>query len=268
MIMPLLHSWNFRLIAMITRLRAVLLCVLAVLFMCLPGFSHPEDELCGPDGGMDPELCRALTELDQATSAAVTTDQLLVDTGRTLIGNASFFLKAGVDHILPGGLDHILFVLALFFAVRRFGPLLLQISLFTLAHSASLAMASLGWVNIPASIVEPLIAASIAFVAIENIAIQKLKWWRMLIIFGFGLLHGLGFAGFFMDQSLPEGFFWSSLIGFNIGVELGQISVVLVAGLLFGWFFKHSWYRRIVAIPASLIIAFISAYWAIERVIL
>ena len=93
-------------------------------------FAHPEDELCGPDGGMDPELCRALTELDQA-GAPLTTDALLVDTGRTLFSNTLHFIEQGIGHILPGGLDHILFVLALFFAVRKFGPLALQISIFT-----------------------------------------------------------------------------------------------------------------------------------------
>lgn len=227
-------------------------------------FAHPEDELCVPGGGMDPELCRALAELDRA-NAPITTDALLVDTGRTLFGNVLHFIEQGVGHILPGGLDHILFVLALFFAVRKFGPLALQISIFTLAHSVTLALAAAGLVTVPGSIVEPLIAVSIAFVALENLVFKKMTAWRPVIIFAFGLLHGLGFAGFFLEQNLPDGFFWSSLIGFNIGVEIGQISVVLAAWLLLNWFFKKAWYRLAVVYPASLAIAGTGLWWALQR---
>lgn len=250
----------------IKRLFSTLALVLAMLltFAPVPAFAHPADEFCAGDSGMDPELCRALAEMDTA-QMPVTTNDLLVQTDRTLLENTLFFVRAGIDHILPGGTDHILFVLALFFAVRRFGPLALQISLFTLAHSASLGLAAAGLVYVPSSIVEPLIAFSIGLVAVENVFFRRMTKWRPLIVFGFGLFHGLGFAGFFLDQQLPDGLFWSSLVGFNIGVELGQISVVLTAFLLLSWFFKKKWYTPFVAIPASVIIAVIGFWWAVER---
>lgn len=233
----------------------------------LSAYAHPADEFCSMGSGMDPELCAALAELD-ASESPVTTNELLVQTDRTLLENTVFFVKAGVSHILPGGTDHILFVLALFFAVRRMGPLALQISLFTLAHSVTLGLAAAGLVYVPSSIVEPLIALSIGLAAMENVFFRKMTKWRPLIVFAFGLFHGLGFAGFFLDQQLPEGFFWSSLVGFNIGVELGQISVVLSAFLLLNWFFKKTWYTPFIAIPASILIALIGFWWAIERAFL
>lgn len=254
--------------SILDRLRLIaglLVSATTTFLLTFPANAHPEDEMCTPDSGLDPELCRALSELDRA-GAPVTTDALLADTGRTLIGNTLHFVEQGIGHILPGGLDHILFVLALFFAVRKFRPLALQISVFTLAHSCTLALAALGYIVVPSSIVEPLIAASIALVAVENIFFNRLMVWRPLVIFGFGLLHGLGFAGFFLDQKLPDGFFWSSLIGFNVGVELGQLSVVMAAWLIFSWFFQRGWYRNAIVIPASLIIAGIGTYWAIERI--
>lgn len=254
---------------MFTRrlLRSFFLMLFAVLIFTGQAMAHPEDEMCGPGSGMDPELCRALSELDNA-DAPITTDVLLADTNRTLLGNTAFFVKAGVDHILPGGTDHILFVLALFLAVRKFKGLALQISIFTLAHSVTLGLAASGYVFVPSEIVEPLIAASIAFVALENIVFKQMTWWRPLIVFGFGLFHGLGFAGFFLEQDLPSGFFWSSLVGFNIGVELGQLAVVLTAFLIFRWVFRQNWYRYVVVIPASLIIAGVGLYWAIDRAFL
>jgi len=138
------------------------------------------------------------------------------------------YIPVGFDHIVPKGLDHILFVLGLFFLSTRMRPLLTQVTLFTLAHTITLALAALGYVNIPGSIVEPLIAASIAYVAIENIFMKQLSPWRPFIIFGFGLLHGLGFASVLGEFGLPAGAFIPALIGFNIGVEVGQLAVIAV----------------------------------------
>ena len=134
----------------------------------------------------------------------------------------------GFDHIVPKGLDHILFVLGLFFLAAQFRPLLLQISLFTLAHTITLALAALGYVNLPGSIVEPLIAASIVFIAIENVWARGISRWRPFVIFGFGLLHGLGFASVLGEFGLPEETFVAALIGFNVGVEVGQLAVIAV----------------------------------------
>ena len=120
----------------------------------------------------------------------------------------------------------------------------------------------------PASIVEPLIAATIAFVALENLVFKDMTRWRPAIVFAFGLIHGMGFAGFFGSLGLPDGQFWSALIGFNIGVEIGQLSVVALAALIF-WSLRsrlqEQTYRHLFVWPASLIIGAIGAYWAIER---
>ena len=181
----------------------------------------------------------------------------------------SRFVVSGFEHIMPKGLDHILFVLGLFFFSLRLRPLLGQVTAFTLAHTTTLALASLQIVSIPASIVEPLIAASIVYVAVENIIGGKIGPVRVAVVFAFGLLHGLGFASVLSDVGLPEGRFAISLIAFNIGVELGQLSVIAAAfvalGLPFG---SQPWYRSRVAVPASVAIAAVGAWWTFERVFL
>jgi len=184
---------------------------------------------------------------------------------------ATFFgyIPIGFDHIVPKGLDHILFVLGLFFLSTRLGPLLWQVSAFTVAHTITLALASLGYVSLPGSIVEPLIAASIVFVAVENILSKGVSRWRIFVVFGFGLLHGLGFASVLAEFGLPDHAFLPALIGFNIGVELGQLAVIAAAFLLTAWRFgKAPWYGRAIATPASAIIALVGAWWFIERVFL
>ena len=178
------------------------------------------------------------------------------------------YIPVGFDHILPKGLDHILFVLGLFFLSTRLRPLIWQVSAFTLAHTVTLALGAMGWVNVSGAIVEPLIAASITYVAVENIFHSGLNRWRPLVIFGFGLLHGLGFASVLGDFGLPAGQFVPALIGFNIGVELGQLAVIAIAFVLVGWAMKRDWYRRAIAVPASCVIAAVGAYWFIERVFL
>lgn len=179
------------------------------------------------------------------------------------------FIVLGVEHIIPKGLDHILFVLGLFFFSLKMRPLLLQITAFTVAHTVTLALASLGVVSVPGAIVEPLIAASITFIAIENIRGGAITWVRIAVVFAFGLLHGLGFAGVLSELDLPATQFVTGLIGFNIGVEIGQLTVILLAwALLAVPFGARPWYRRAIAIPASALIGLVGAYWVIERVFL
>ncbi|MBA6363863.1 HupE/UreJ family protein [Colwellia sp. BRX8-4] len=175
------------------------------------------------------------------------------------------YIYQGFVHILPQGLDHILFVLALFLLATKTSTLLWQVSAFTLAHTITLALGIFGIINLPSSIVEPLIALSIAYVAIENIFYHKLTKWRLPIIFAFGLLHGLGFAAVLIELGLPKSEYVSSLISFNIGVELGQITVVALALLATRWFAKKTQYRQYVVIPLSALIAVIAIYWFIER---
>ena len=245
------------------RTLAGLLGIMALfLGLALAAWSHPEDEFCTPGGGMDPELCRALQALDRSEPAA---SNSLPDFTRSDLDNAIFYVEQGVGHILPGGLDHILFVLALVLAARRWGGLFLQITLFTLAHSITLALAGVGWVEVPGPLVELLIALSIAVMAFEPILFRNGLPGRSLIVFLFGLLHGLGFANFFLDLSLPPNLFWSSLIGFNVGVEIGQLSVALLAILVLFALRRFSWYRWVVVIPGSFVIGGIALWWAIER---
>lgn len=179
------------------------------------------------------------------------------------------YIPIGFAHILPKGLDHILFVLGLFFLSIHLRPLLWQVTAFTLAHTVTLALGALGLVTVPASIVEPLIAASITYVAIENIFTSGLTRWRPFIIFGFGLLHGLGFASVLGEIGLPDGQFMPALIGFNVGVELGQITVISLAFIAVGAWFRHKpWYRARISLPASVLIAAVGAWWFVERVFL
>ncbi len=179
--------------------------------------------------------------------------------------NIARYIYQGFIHILPQGLDHILFVLALFLLATKTSTLLWQVSAFTLAHTITLALGIFGIFNLPSNIVEPLIALSIAFVAIENIFQQKLTKWRLPIVFVFGLLHGLGFASVLVDLGLPESEYVSSLISFNIGVELGQITVILIALLATRWIANKPEYRNYVVIPASMIISGIALFWFYER---
>jgi len=178
-----------------------------------------------------------------------------------------YYIPVGVTHIIPKGLDHILFVLGLFLLANGLRPLVLQITVFTLAHSITLLLGALGWVSVPAVIVEPLIAASIIFVAVENILTDSLNRWRMVVIFFFGLLHGLGFASVLGEFGLPATQFIPALLGFNVGVELGQLAVIAVAFFTIAiWCRKRPWYRRLVVIPASIIIALIGCWWLVERI--
>jgi len=178
------------------------------------------------------------------------------------------YIPVGFEHILPLGLDHILFVLGLFFLSVRLRPLLWQVSAFTLAHTVTLALGAMGWVNVPGTIVEPLIAASIVYVALENVFLGHLTRFRPVVIFGFGLLHGLGFASVLGEFGLPDGQFVPALIGFNVGVELGQLTVIALAFLVVGaWFRDKPWYQARIATPASLVIAAVGAYWFVERVL-
>jgi hypothetical protein len=220
---------------------------------------------------MDPALCRALAEIDSDTPGEaeppVNSGPPGVEMERNWSQIAALYVRLGVVHILPRGVDHILFVLALFFATTHFRPLIIQVSVFTIAHTLTLALAATDAVSAPASVVEPLIAFSIAFVAVENLVFRDMTRWRPFIVFGFGLFHGLGFAGVLQGLGLPEGQFLAALVSFNAGVELGQITVIAGAWLLLHKSFSNQWYRSRIVIPASLLIALTGSWWAVERVL-
>jgi uncharacterized membrane protein len=177
---------------------------------------------------------------------------------------ASYF-KQGFEHILPEGLDHILFVLGLFLLCRAWKPILLQVTTFTFAHTITLALATLGYVSAPADIVEPIIAASIAVIALENIFRPTYGKFRLLLVFIFGLIHGLGFAQRLIDERIPSGSIVSSLLGFNLGVEFGQLAVIGLAVAATSWIKDETTYRRWVVIPASALIALAGLFWAYQR---
>lgn len=176
------------------------------------------------------------------------------------------YVIVGFHHIVPEGADHMLFVLGLFLFSARLGPLLWQVSAFTVAHSITLGLALYGVVRLPAAVTEPLIAASIVFVAVENIFTKDLKASRYAVVFCFGLVHGLGFASAFAQVGLPRANFLVGLVGFNLGVECGQLAVITAAFLLVGWFRHRPWYRRVIVLPASAVIALVALFWTFQRI--
>jgi hypothetical protein len=191
-------------------------------------------------------------------------DDMLSKLSRTEV--AYVYLELGFTHIIPLGLDHILFVISLFLLSPKLKVVIWQATAFTVAHSITLGLAMYSIITPPAHIIEPVIALSIMFVAIENIITDKLKTSRIIIVFMFGLIHGMGFASVLTDLGLPKDKFFTSLITFNVGVELGQICIILLAWILFGkWFSDKTWYRKRIVIPVSAIIAIIGLYWTIER---
>ena len=179
-----------------------------------------------------------------------------------------FYLKLGFTHIIPQGLDHILFVVGLCLLSQKVKTILWQATAFTVAHSITLALSMKSIIVAPSAMVEPIIALSILFVAIENLLIKELKPWRILLVFVFGLIHGLGFASSLNEIGLPRNKFTTSIISFNIGVELGQIAIIFaVFCLLILPFGKKPFYRKWIVFPASILIGLIALYWTVERVV-
>lgn len=177
-------------------------------------------------------------------------------------------IPQGFTHILPGGLDHVLFMLGLYLVATTRRAVILQVSLFTLAHSLTLALAVVGIVSVPGRIVEPLIAASIAFVAVENLFGRGVSYWRLIAVFGFGLLHGLGFAGAMADLGLAGESLAGALVGFNVGVELGQLAVIAGAALIVRSLrLTIDKERQFVVRPVSAAIALAGLFWMVERTI-
>jgi hydrogenase/urease accessory protein HupE len=171
-------------------------------------------------------------------------------------------------HIVPLGYDHILFVLGLFLLKPKLKSVLTQITTFTIAHSITLALAMTGTIHPNAGMIEPFIALSIVFVGIENLMTSEIHWWRLVIVFMFGLVHGCGFAGVLSEIGLPEKTFIPALISFNLGVEIGQSIVILAAILLFqSWKSDQSWYRKRITIPVSACISILALFWTIERIL-
>lgn len=175
------------------------------------------------------------------------------------------YLWLGYTHILPKGVDHLLFVAGLFLLAARLGPVLVQVTTFTVAHSVTLGLALYGVVSLPSRVVEPLIALSIVYVAIENLRTHRLSAGRVALVFLFGLLHGLGFAGVLTGLALPRSDVALGLAGFNLGVEGGQLTAIAALALVLGPWRDRPWYRARVVVPLSLAIALTGAYWTVTR---
>jgi len=176
------------------------------------------------------------------------------------------YIQLGFTHIIPFGFDHILFILSLFFLNSEFKSVLIQCSLFTLAHSITLGLAATGYILPKSDIIEPLISISIIFTSIENIFHNKVNTWRLALVFCFGLIHGMGFANSLSEIGLSKLHFISSLLCFNLGVEFGQITIILLAFFSISiWFRKKDWYKEMIVYPISTLIACIAIYWTIHR---
>jgi HupE / UreJ protein len=202
---------------------------------------------------------------------------------------AILYLKLGYQHIIPLGFDHILFVLSLFLLNPRLKPVLWQATAFTVAHSVTLGLAMYHVITPPTRIVEPLIALSILYVALENIFSASIKTARagmqqtstatqapgvgvkpsrVGVVFLFGLVHGMGFASALGQLGLPQKSYLLSLVMFNAGVELGQVTIILLAFFLVGkWFRDKPWYRSRIVIPISIAIALVAACWTVQRLV-
>lgn len=179
-----------------------------------------------------------------------------------------YYLKLGFEHIIPTGADHILFIAGLCLLSTKISSILWQATAFTLAHTVTLGLSMKNIIVAPPAIVEPVIALSIMFVAAENMLAKKLSRWRIAVVFLFGLVHGLGFASSLNEIGLPPDKFYTSLIAFNAGVEIGQVVVIVsLFTLLINRFKNKPWYKQRIVYGLSSVITLIAFYWTIERAI-
>ncbi len=216
----------------------------------------------------------AIIEVNPGDSAAIFSTSEIVAGKETKVdyaegGGVKNMLVIGYLHVLPMGLDHVLFILALFFMARDFSALLKQSLAFTVAHSITLGMAVLGGVEVASTwlggMIEPLIALSIAVLALENVVRKKPSPSRLSLVFVFGLVHGLGFASSFATVlKQVDGGVWALALA-NIGVELAQVTILVVA-----WVLTLRWWRKPIyekfRIASSLVLAAIGLYWFVQRI--
>jgi hypothetical protein len=178
------------------------------------------------------------------------------------------YLSLGFRHILPLGWDHVLFVAGLVLGSGlRLRRLLGQLSAFTLAHTVTLALGALGWVVLPRGVVEPLIAFSIAYVALENLVLKYNARRRVLLAFVFGLLHGQGFASSLLNTGLPRSAFLVALVSFNVGVELGQLVTVLALCAALRMLQQRASLQLYAVRPGSAVIAVAGLCWGVARLL-
>jgi hydrogenase/urease accessory protein HupE len=212
-----------------------------------------------PDGAV------LLERMLDAASNDVATDVSAI--GGATSSTAARFLWLGVEHILTG-YDHLLFLAGVLVVLRRWRDVVQTITAFTVAHSITLALATTGLVLVPGRIVEPLIAASIVYVGIENL-VRGVQGSRWKLTFGFGLVHGLGFATVLRDLGIGtdgHGAIALPLASFNAGVEIGQMAVAVVLVPAFWWLGTRPTSRIRFAAAWSVMVIAAGSYWLIERI--
>ncbi len=176
------------------------------------------------------------------------------------------YFQSGFTHVLPDGLDHVLFILGLFFLSRSFPLLLLQMTLFTVAHSLTLGLSLYGVIALPVEWIEVAIALSITFVAVENLyAGNRLRVWRPWVVFVSGLIHGMGFAHSFAETPIPREDFLPALFSFNLGVEFGQLAVLGLAYAAVALIWNRDWYRNAIERPVCVLMALVGLGMAALR---
>lgn len=209
-------------------------------------------------------------EFSETTNGGADIIQIAKNQDASFLDNSLDFIELGIEHILSGP-DHILFVLALLLAFVSIGRTLKLVTAFTLAHSLTLILAGASILTLSSRVVEPLIALSISVMALAMVFFRDNKYLgtieaRAGIVFFFGLFHGLGFAGLLQEIQVPSDKFLSSLIAFNIGIEIGQLLIIMLA-LPFILLFKDKpWYNHVIKGIALVIVA-IGIVWAVQRAI-
>lgn len=171
----------------------------------------------------------------------------------------------GFQHILPNGLDHIVFILGLFFLAKKGTELVAQVSVFTVAHSMSTGISILGWIVVPVAWVEVAVALSITFIAVEGLCCRNWRAWRLPMVAAFGIIHGLAYAHSFQEMLTDTAVASLALAGFTMGIGLGQFAVIGVASLLLSPYWSHSWYRPRVAVPATYVIGLCGLVWTMGQ---
>ncbi len=202
---------------------------------------------------------------DEVYTTVFNAQKTSYELGKTTEFDAVAFIILGIEHILIG-LDHVLFVLLLVLLAPRLRVMLAIVTSFTVAHSITLALATMEVVTLSPSIVEPLIAISIAAFALETGLRKETPKYLPIATFLFGLLHGFGFAFVLAsDVGLPSDSRGLALVTFNVGVEIGQIAIVLLAFPIRRWMCEKPWERKAI-ISISAVIGALAVYWTIERI--
>jgi len=227
--------------------------------------------------GLEHTLTDVLARVQHLDGAVQTTRIKADQPAFTVTGSPSklamsgTYLWLGVEHILLG-IDHLLFVFALLLIVDGVRRLIWTVTAFTLAHSITLAGATLGYIHIPQQPVEAIIALSILFLATEIVHSRRgrpgyVERWPWVVAFIFGLLHGFGFAGALAEVGLPEHAIPFALVFFNVGVELGQLAFIAIV-LTSGWLIHSikAFPLRPAEVVTSYVIGSVAAYWTIDRI--